>query len=86
MKCIGWEEATNSIQLIDEDHAGGAFTGLSEEVADARGAAANKQLHKLGGCRRQEGDARLARHCLGCRGNMEWGSPLSIVLAFRLCR
>ena len=59
-------DPTHGVQLVYEDDAGRALARFGEQVPDARGAPANKQLHEFARAGRKEGHAGLPRHRFGC--------------------
>ena len=52
--------AADGVDLVDEDDAGGIPLPLVEEIADTRGADADKHLDEIRTRKRKEGNARLA--------------------------
>ena len=60
--------ATDGIQLVDKDDAGGALFGLGEQVADAGGADADEHLDKLGARDRKERHIGFASDSTGEQG------------------
>src|SRR6185437_4275992 len=58
----------DGVDLVDEDHAGGLFPGLLEQVADAAGAYPYKQLHEIGTAHREKGHLCFPGHGLGQQG------------------
>ncbi len=62
---------TDGVELVDKDDAGRLLARLREKVADAAGAAADKQLDELRGARREERHTGLAGHRFRCT-NIAW--------------
>ncbi len=54
-----------SVQLVDEDDAGGLFPSAFEEVANPRGADADEHLDEFRAADREERHAGLAGHGAG---------------------
>ena len=60
--------AAHGVDLVDKDDGGGVLLGLVKQVADAGGAHAHVELHKVGAGDGEEVNPRLAGHGLGQQG------------------
>ena len=60
--------ATDGVDLVDEDDAGGVLLGLAENVTHTGCANADEHFDELGSGDRDEGDAGLTGHGLGEKG------------------
>lgn len=62
---VGGALLADAVKLVNEQDAGRRLARLLEHVAHSAGAHAHEDLHELRAGSRVEGDARLARNCLG---------------------